>query len=263
MSEPENYQQDIRADRLASLLTVGNLFFGYVSILSSARGTPLDFDLAAKFIGWAVLFDGLDGRVARLHKMASPFGKEFDSLADVISFGIAPAFLALTWGLRGLQPEAANDPKLVQHVYQAGWIMCFAFLICGAWRLARFNIQSASPDTLGVPSHRFFVGMPIPAAAGLVAATVHFLKTPITDWHWAVVWLAMVGGLALLMVSPIRYPSFKEFGLGRSRRAVIGIALLVALIWFYSGPVLLLLAGGYMLSGFVGIVRRRFAAHAA
>jgi CDP-diacylglycerol--serine O-phosphatidyltransferase len=263
MTEPANHELDLRADRLASLLTVGNLFFGYISILSSARGSLIDLDIAAKAIGWAVLFDGLDGRVARLRKVASPFGKELDSLADVISFGVAPAFLALVWGLRGLNLEGPGNPDWLPHLYQAGWIICFAFLICGAWRLARFNIQSAPTDNPGLPAHRYFIGMPIPAAAGLLAATVHAIQKPLHDWRWAIAWLALVAALALLMISPIRYPSFKEFGLGRSRRSLIGIAILVASIWFYSRPVLLLLAAGYFFSGPLGVLRRRAFGHPA
>ena len=263
MSEEQNHELRRGIDLVSSVLTVGNLFFGYISILYSARGTPLDLDFAAKAIGWAVLFDGLDGRVARLRKVASPFGKELDSLADVISFGIAPAFLALVWGLRAMRIEAASDPLRALHVYQIGWVICFAFAICGAWRLARFNIQpvptAANP---GTHSHRYFVGMPIPAAAGVIAATVHFLQTPITDWYWAAAWAALVGLLALLMVSPIRYPSFKQLSLGGRGRSIIGIAVLVALIWYYSRPVLLALATTYLASGLLGELRRRLTGRA-
>ena len=263
MSEEQNHELQRGIDLVSSVLTVGNLFFGYLSILSAARGTPFDLDSAAKFIGWAILFDGLDGRVARLRKVASPFGKELDSLADVISFGVAPAFLSLLWGLRGVQAQAGSDPLLARHVYEIGWVICFVFAFCGAWRLARFNIlpapTAANPAT---HSHRYFVGMPIPAAAGMVAAMVHFVQTPISDWHLAAAWAGLVALLALLMVSPIRYPSFKQLSLGGRGRSIIGIAVLVALVWFYSRPVLLALATTYLLSGLLAEARRRLTGHA-
>lgn len=263
MSEEQNHELQRGVDLVSSVLTVGNLFFGYLAILYCARGTPLDLDFAARAIGWAVLFDGLDGRVARLRKVASPFGKELDSLADVISFGVAPAFLALIWGLRGVQVQAASDPLLARHVYEIGWVICFAFAFCGAWRLARFNVQpvpaAASP---GTHSHRFFVGLPIPAGAGMVAAMVHFVQTPLADWRLAAAWAGLVALLAVLMVSPIRYPSFKQLSLGGRGRSIIGIAVLVALVWFYSRPVLLAVATTYLLSGLLAEVRRRLTGHA-
>ncbi|HXE74650.1 MAG TPA: CDP-diacylglycerol--serine O-phosphatidyltransferase [Candidatus Xenobia bacterium] len=260
MSEEQNHEVQRGIDLVSSVLTVGNLFFGYIAILAAARGTVFDLDSAAKFIGWAILFDGLDGRVARLRKVASPFGKELDSLADVISFGIAPAFLALVWGLRGIQ--TGGDPAWARHIYEIGWVICFAFAFCGAWRLARFNVlptpTHANPAT---HSHRYFVGMPIPAGAGVVAAIVHFAPTPITDWEWAVAWAGLVALLALLMVSPIRYPSFKRLSLGGRGRSIIGLAVLVALIWFFSRPVLLALAITYLLSGLLTEARRRLTGH--
>lgn len=261
--EEQNHEIQRGVDLLSSLLTVANLFFGYISILSTARGTPADLDWAAKAIGWAVLFDTLDGRVARLRKGASHFGKELDSLADVISFGVAPAFLGLVWGLRGVRMEAAANPETALHIYQAGWIACFCFLIAGAWRLARFNIlpASAASDTAG-PSHRDFIGMPIPAGAAVIAALVHAFQEPLYDWRWAAAWTVLVGVLALLMVSPMRYPSFKGAGgLGGRHRSLIGLAALIALIWFYSRPVLLVMAAGYLLMGPVGAVRRRLTGH--
>lgn len=259
MSERKNHRFRRGIYVLPSLFTVGNLLCGYYSILSSAGGTADDLDRAAKLIGVAVVLDGLDGRVARMSNVSSPFGKEFDSLADVISFGIAPAFLALVWGLRGLNPGATGQPALVQHIYQIGWIATFAFVICGAWRLARFNIQSSEVSNPGLPSHRYFVGMPIPAAAGVLAAIVHAAQDPITEWRWAAAWLALVAALAYLMVSPIRYPSFKGIDLRRRRPSVlvIGIGLLVWSIVVYSRAVLLVIAVAYLLSGLVGLARRR------
>ena len=248
---------------LPAALTVGNLFFGYYSILSTARGTVVDLDTAAKAIGLAVILDALDGRVARMSNVTSPFGKEFDSLADVVSFGLAPAFLALAWGFRGLNPEGAANPAWVEHVYHAGWIACFFYMICGAWRLARFNIQAGEVANAGVPPHRYFVGLPIPAAAGVIAAMVHAVEQPIQVWYWAAPWVVGMAGLGYLMVSTIRYYSFKHIDLGRRRSSlvVVGIGLLVGLIWKFSRPVLLVIAVSYLLSGLIGLVRRRLAGH--
>ena len=255
----ENQQRRRGISLLPSFFTVANLLCGYYAVLSTMKGSIADLDNAAKAIGFAILFDTLDGRVARLTRVSSPFGREFDSLADVISFGVAPAFLALAWGMKSLDPSLARSPEVVRHVYQLGWIVSFAFLICGAWRLARFNITSSNPHPRDPLAHRYFVGMPIPAAAGLIAATVHTFKVPVATWYWALVWLAVIAGLALLMVSPIRYPSFKHIDV-RRRRGVIGLGILAWSIWVYSEYVLLVLAATYSLSGIasklMGLVRR-------
>lgn len=266
MNRTQNHRLRRGASLLPSFFTVGNLLCGYYSILSSAKATAGDMDTAAKAIGIAVVLDGLDGRVARMTNGSSPFGKEFDSLADVVSFGIAPAFLALTWGPRGLDPAVAGTPSLVHHIYQLGWIASFAFLICGAWRLARFNIQGADATHHphhSPPPHKYFVGMPIPAAAGVIAAIVHAFKEPIASWYWATGWLVLVFGLAYLMVSPIRYYSFKSIDLRRRRPSVvvIGIGLLIWSIVVYSEVVLFAIAVSYLLSGLLGLARRRLAGH--
>jgi CDP-diacylglycerol--serine O-phosphatidyltransferase len=245
---------------LPSLFTVGTLVCGYYAVLSTLRGTQLlsaghdgslalaAFDSAAKAIGWAVVFDALDGRIARLTNSASDFGREFDSLADVIAFGIAPAALAYTWGIWAVQ--YAEGPALSSHLRQAGWIVTFGFVICGAARLARFNIES----TRATADRRHFVGMPIPAAAGVVAALVHWAKTPLAEWTLAAAWLTLLAILAFLMVSRIRYPSFKSLDLRRRRPhvAIIFIGLIIWAIWAYSEPVLLTIALTYALSGPVG-----------
>jgi CDP-diacylglycerol--serine O-phosphatidyltransferase len=244
---------------LPSLFTVGTLICGYFAILSTLRGAQMlaagvtsglalvAFDNAAKAIGWAILFDGLDGRIARLTNTASPFGREFDSLADVITFGVAPAFLAFVWGVRGVDEAAGRD--LIQHIRQVAWIITFAYVICGAARLARFNIETVKPTS----DRRFFVGLPIPAAAGVVAAIVHWEKQPLNVWEFAVAWLMVVGILAFLMVSRMRYYSFKALDLRRRRSylAVILIGLIIWGIWSFSEPVLLTLALTYALSGLV------------
>ncbi|MBI1983634.1 MAG: CDP-diacylglycerol--serine O-phosphatidyltransferase [Acidobacteria bacterium] len=242
---------------LPSLFTVGTLVCGYFAILSTLKGTQMlaagigatislvAFDNAAKAIGWAVLFDGLDGRIARLTNSTSGFGREFDSLADVITFGVAPAFLAYAWGVRALD-EVYGTP-LVQYLRQIGWIATFAFLICGAARLARFNIDT----TKATSDRRYFVGLPIPASAGVIAALVHWAKYPVNDWVFGAVWLGVVAVLAFLMVSRLRYYSFKALDLRRRRPyvAIIIIGLIVWAIWAFSEPVLLTMALTYVLSG--------------
>ncbi len=251
---------------LPSLFTVGTLICGYFAILSVLTGTQMlaagigvtlsmvPFDSAAKAIGWAVLFDGLDGRIARLTNSTSDFGREFDSLADVITFGIAPAFLAYAWGVRSL--EEVYGTQLVEHLRAAGWIVTFAFAICGAARLARFNIDSTKP----AGDRRYFIGLPIPAAAGVVAALVHWAKYPVNEWVFGIVWLGIVGVLAGLMVSRVRYYSFKALDLRRRRPyvAIIVIGLIVWAIWTYSEITLLTLALTYGLSGPIGRLTSKF-----
>ncbi|MES2220257.1 MAG: CDP-alcohol phosphatidyltransferase family protein, partial [Acidobacteriota bacterium] len=131
---------------------------------------------------------GLDGRIARMTNTASDFGKELDSLADVITFGVAPSILAYSWGFRMLPPTM--DPVLRHKLLQIGAVVCFLFLICGACRLARFNTSAdAKPKNPGRPDRKYFVGMPIPAAAGVIAACVHcFLGTPVSNVVEAGVW---------------------------------------------------------------------------
>ncbi len=243
---------------LPSLFTVGTLVCGYFAILSSLRGAQMmaagmeglslvAFDSAAKAIGWAILFDGLDGRIARLTNTSSAFGREFDSLADVITFGIAPAMLAYVWGVRGV--DGIFGTQVVEFLRRAGWIVTFAYLISGAARLARFNIDTVKPTT----DRRFFVGLPIPAAAGVVAAVVHWAKAPIDHWGYGLAWLTTVALLAFLMVSKMRYYSFKTLDVKKRRPfvAIIFIGLIVWAVVAYSEQALLTLALTYALSGIV------------
>ncbi|HVN78234.1 MAG TPA: CDP-diacylglycerol--serine O-phosphatidyltransferase [Terriglobia bacterium] len=231
---------------LPTLFTIGTIFCGFYAIVSTLKG---EFDLAAIAIGLAVVCDGLDGRIARLTNSTSEFGVQIDSLADVMTFGMAPAVLAYVWGLKSIAP---TYPPYAKHVQQIGWIVCFAFVICGAMRLARFNIQSSKPQASQGPSaKKSFVGMPIPAGAGLIAAIVHFIPDPIDHWLLGAFWNVLVGFLAFLMISTIRYPSFKQVDL-RSRRSYVNaclLALLVASIYLYSQIMLLLLAALYASSG--------------
>ena len=267
----DNNRRGIRrgAYLLPSLFTVGTLACGYFAILSTLRGAQMvaagvgsglalmAFDNASKAIGWAILFDGLDGRIARLTNTASPFGREFDSLADVVAFGLAPAVLAYVWGVRGV--DALAGTQLIPHLPQVAWIVTFAYVICGAARLARFNIDTLKPAS----DRRFFVGLPIPAAAGVVAAVVHWQKQPVGTWEVAAGWLVAVGILAFLMVSRMRYYSFKTLDL-RKRRSYLVIILIGLIIWgvfFYSEPVLLALALTYALSGIILRISSKFHPH--
>jgi CDP-diacylglycerol---serine O-phosphatidyltransferase len=234
---------------LPTLFTVGTIFCGFYAVINTMKG---EFDLAAIALGFAVVCDGLDGRIARLTNSCSEFGVQMDSLADVITFGLAPALLAYIWGSKSI---IATAPPYAKHVQQIGWIVSFAFVICGAMRLARFNIQSSKPQSPGVlpGDKKYFVGMPIPAGAGLIAAVVHFTPDPITSWSLGALWNILVGFLAFLMISTIRYPSFKQIDF-RSRRSLVNfylLALLVALIYLYSQGVLLILATAYATSGFL------------
>jgi len=239
---------------LPSLFTTLNIAAGYYAILQITHATvaePWHLDNAAKAIGFAVLFDGLDGRIARMTKTSSDFGRELDSLADVITFGLAPALLAWMWGFR-LLPSLANA-ELHTKFLQLGAISSFLFLIAGTSRLARFNITvNPQPSNPGRPGKKYFVGMPIPASAGVVAAMVHFSDgEPVSSWWMALTWLLVVVALAYLMVSTWRFYSFKEIDL-RSRqpfRLIIFFGLLFAGIWYFSGPLLFAIALLYMFSG--------------
>jgi len=239
---------------IPSLFTIGNIFCGCFSIISALKG---NFDNAAIAIGIGAVLDTLDGRIARLTKTTSEFGLELDSLADIVTFGVAPAILAFSWGLGAFENDKTN---IVKHVTQLGWFATFAFVLCGALRLARFNLQSKKPQETG--SKRFFVGLPIPAAAGMIAAVVHFLKQPILLVGSALLWYFLVTLVAFLMISTVRYYSGKEFDMKKSRPRWLFLAT-GAFIWsiiFYSEYVLLTLAIAYVSSGpilkLMQIVRR-------
>ncbi len=214
---------------LPSTFTVANIFVGFYSIITSIRG---NLELAAILIGLAILFDILDGRVARLANATSEFGREFDSLADLISFGVAPGVLVFSWGLN-LWP-------------QFGWLACFLFVVCGAMRLARFNIQQKSSV-----DKRFFVGMPIPAAAGVPASIVFMFPEGLSSLAETVPILLLVVVLALLMVGKFRYYSFKDLDLRRRQPylVILFLALLFVAIGTHPQAVLLSMSVTYMLSG--------------
>jgi len=216
---------------LPSLFTVANLFCGYACVVYAMRG---EYETAAPFIGFAIVLDMLDGRIARMTGTASDFGLQFDSLADVISFGIAPAILSFAWGLSSLG--------------RLGWAVGFLFVTAAALRLARFNIQSAAGG-----DKRYFVGMPSPAAAGVPAATVFAYPAGLQDPGEALLGLAMVLLPALLMVSTIRFRSFKTIDL-RTRRPYTVIFLIAAgIMLITTSPqfVLVAMAYTYLASAFV------------
>jgi CDP-diacylglycerol--serine O-phosphatidyltransferase len=245
---------------IPSLFTIGNMFCGYYSIASSLQA---NYDAAAIAIGVGALLDMLDGRIARMTNTSSDFGLELDSLADLLTFGVAPSVLALNWGIGGLQGITA---EIAQDVYKFGWLATFAFLIAGALRLARFNVL-AHKAAQGSESKSDFVGLPIPAGAGVVAAIVHFQKTPLEQIGSSLLWCLLIAVVAFLMISTVRYPSFKELNLKKplTRIALAGTAMLIGLIVLYSEIVLLLIATLYMGSGPVsrlsGAVRGRLPHH--
>ena len=256
---------------LPSAFTAANIGMGYFAVMAALRGFQLlgdgpdaenvraatvHFDNASRAIGWAILFDTLDGRIARLTKTTTELGIQFDSIADVLTFGIAPAVLVYAWGYGGAFPEGSQLHKL-------GWFLSFMFLICGALRLARFNVQATRPRTLAEGSAKVdkksFLGLPIPAAAGLLAAIVHFAPRPLVAYGEASatlyggILMGLVAVLAALMVSTIRYSSFKTVGAGK--RSTIKVMPLIAavgmLVWLFSRYVLLAIVLTYVLHGIV------------
>lgn len=271
---------------LPSAFTAANIGMGYYAVMGALRGfqflhegntaeelarATVHFDNAARAIGWAILFDTLDGRIARLTKTTTELGIQLDSIADVVTFGIAPAVLAYAWGYGAALADGSDLHKL-------GWFVSFMFLICGAFRLARFNVQSTRPRPLAEGTAKVdkkaFVGLPIPAAAGLIAAIVHFSPTPLVvvkhGTEMAALYsgllMALMAALAALMVSTIRYSSFKAVGARprSTRMAILLIAAAGMLIWLFSRYVLVGLLAVYVLHGIIfrlgGLFRHRPAA---
>ena len=239
---------------LPSLFTAGNIAAGYYAITQSIQGSvaePAYFDRAALAIGFAILFDGVDGRVARMTQTTSDFGKELDSMADVITFGVAPSILAYIWGFRML-PVSAH-PIFRDQIIHFGVFICFVFLICGASRLARFNSSvNPQPRNPGRADRKYFVGMPIPAGAGVLAAVVHcFNGSPIYNPWIALVWLFLILFTGFLMVSAWRFWSGKELNLGSRHpfQLVAVLALFGAVVVRFSEYALLVIALGYLVSG--------------
>ena len=221
---------------LPSMLTVANMFCGWACIVYAMRG---DYVTAAPLVAFAMILDTLDGRVARLMGATSNFGVHFDSLADVISFGLAPAVLVFTWGLEPLG--------------RVGWAVSFLYITATAMRLARFNIQASSADK------RYFVGLPSPAAAGVLASTVFAYPGGLTTAPEGIVAIVVVIIPASLMVSRIRYRNFSAPTPRRrhSYLTLLGIAGVIAAIAVLPQAVLVVLAYSYLLSGLVGFAMSR------
>jgi CDP-diacylglycerol--serine O-phosphatidyltransferase len=261
---------------LPSAFTAANIGMGYFAVMAALRGfqmldgvtlgQPLEgetalkiaaatmhFDNASRAIGWAILFDTLDGRIARLTKTTTEIGIQFDSIADVLTFGIAPAVLVYAWGYGSTFADGSQPHKL-------GWFLSFMFLICGALRLARFNVQATRPRTLAEGSAKVdkknFLGLPIPAAAGLLAALIHFAPRPLLAYGgdystlYAGILMGVVAVLGALMVSTIRYSSFKTLGAGKMMVMPI-IAAVGMLVWLFSRYVLLTIVLVYVLHGII------------
>ena len=263
---------------LPTFFTAGNIFLGFYSIVQSFEGAMAiaggsehlalpHFAEAAKMIGWAIVADGLDGRIARMTNTTSEFGKEMDSLADVITFGFAPAVLAFAWGVQFINNDSPV-PFLHEHLRSLGYFVAFMFLLCGSLRLARFNVQANPvPSNPGRPDRKYFVGMPIPAGAGLVASIIYLLNgQPLHWWVASLVWLGILSLTAFLMVSTWRYPSFKEFNLMRPLATIFLLAAggFIYLVWSFPQPTLFLMMTSYALSGILirlfGTIRRRIRA---
>lgn len=259
-----------------SLFTAANIAMGFYAVMGALRGFQLvggteselareAFDNAAKAIGWAMLFDTLDGRIARMTKTTTEIGIQLDSLADVLTFGIAPAVLAYAWGYGSALREGTD-------AHQLGWFLSFMYLMCGAFRLARFNVQAARPRPLSEGTVKLdknsFIGLPIPMSAALLAAIVHFAPTPLIQYGprlatlYSGLLMALMACLGALMVSTLRYSSFKQIGTrrGSTRLVFLLVAAVGMLIWLYSRYVLLALVTIYVLHGMLfrlgGLFRR-------
>jgi CDP-diacylglycerol---serine O-phosphatidyltransferase len=255
-----------------SLFTALNILAGFFSLMETMTGFSLlgtsdatrHFDYAAMAIGWALLFDILDGRVARMTKSTTEIGIQLDSLADIVSFGLAPAMLVYAWGYGTALDSWGN-------VHQLAWFLSFMYVICGGFRLARFNVQASRPRPLAEGTQKVdkksFVGLPIPVAGCLIAAIVHFAPTPIRYAPQRADLLAgltmvLVAFLSVLMVSTLRFTSLKSIGVGRrNARLVIAMIALAGMIYLYSRWVLLVLVSTYVVHGllsriFFSLIRR-------
>jgi CDP-diacylglycerol--serine O-phosphatidyltransferase len=221
---------------LPSMFTLANMFSGYACIVYAMRG---ELEKAAPLIGLAIVVDMLDGRVARMTGTTSQFGVEFDSLADVISFGVAPAIMAFQWGLHPLG--------------RLGWAAGFVFVAGAAIRLARFNIQTGTVDK------KYFVGLPSPAAAAVPATTIYFYPEGLQSPLAALAVLALVIVPGLLMVSTFRFYSFKTLDL-QSRRAYPVLALLALGLALLTAHEIMLvaIAYAYLISGPIAWAWSRF-----
>jgi CDP-diacylglycerol--serine O-phosphatidyltransferase len=281
-SEPEIISLERRGLKkglylIPSAFTAANIGMGFYAVMAALRGFQLSavetdlvrassyLDSAAKAIGWAVLFDMLDGRIARMTKTTTEIGIQLDSIADVVTFGLAPAVLAYVWGYGASLEEGSN-------LHRLAWFLSFMYLMCGAFRLARFNVQASRPRILAEGTikvdKKSFVGLPIPVAGGLIAAIIHFAPVPLVAYGperaaiYSALLMTLVGLLSILMVSTLRFSSFKTVGTrSRSMRTIILAVAVGMLIYLYSQYVLLTLVIAYifhgLLSRVVGMFRRR------
>jgi len=253
---------------IPSFFTAANIGMGFFSVMASLRGFQLlgmatpdlagaaaHFDSAAVAIGWALLFDMLDGRIARMTKTTTEIGIQLDSIADVVTFGLAPAVLAYVWGYGASLTEGSD-------LHRLAWFLSFIYLMCGAFRLARFNVQASRPRILaeGTPKvdKKNYVGLPIPVAGGLIAALVHFSPLPLTYFGperariYSGLLMILVGLLSVMMVSTLRFSSFKTVGTRvRSMRTIILAVSVGMLIFLYSQYVLLGIVITYILHGLI------------
>lgn len=263
--EPKTVHRGIKKGLyvIPTAFTAANVAMGFLAVLYSIRGFQVVvsnpeaasgyFDYAAIAIGLAILFDTLDGRVARMTKTATEIGVQFDSLADVLTFGIAPIALVYSWAI-----GASFNENSSAHAF--GVFLLFMYLMCGAFRLARFNLQATRPRVLqeGTPKvdKKNFVGLPIPPAAGLMAALVHFAPLPLNSYgeglahFYSYLVMILLAVLGILMVSTLRYSSMKTVGTGRRNLyLVLVVAAIGMLMWLYSQYVLLILSVGYVSHG--------------
>ncbi|HMQ03312.1 MAG TPA: CDP-alcohol phosphatidyltransferase family protein [Pyrinomonadaceae bacterium] len=260
---------------IPTAFTAANVGMGFLAVIYSIRGFNIVasdpaaaatyFNSAAIAIGLAILFDTLDGRVARMTRTTTEIGVQFDSLADVLTFGIAPITLVYSWAIAAVFPESSGQ-------YAFGLFLLFMYLMSGAFRLARFNLQAIRPRVLaeGSPKvdKKHFVGLPIPTAAGLLASIVHFSPYPLSSYSedasrfYTALIMVLVGILSGLMVSKLRYSSMKTVGTGRGNLyLVLVIAAFGMLVWLYSNYVLLIISTIYVGHGIVwymiGLFRSR------
>jgi CDP-diacylglycerol--serine O-phosphatidyltransferase len=251
---PENPEEKLKIYFLPNLLTAGNLFCGFVALTKIVDADPYSehyFDqikLSLAFILLACIFDLLDGRVARMGGVESPFGREFDSLADLISFGVAPAFLVQ----RVVLADVFGQYK------QISWFIASIYLLCGAFRLARFNCLA----TMGVSGSKDFLGFPIPSAAGLVASLTLLIMHFSTNGRTLGLWMdyviaAVLIFLSAMMVSTVRYPSFKSLGLRSTNTftKAIGVAIFIGALFILQDRILYYVLPAfftlYLIYGFV------------
>lgn len=255
---------------IPTLFTAANVAMGFLAVIWSIRGYHASFvdpalaagyfDYAAIAIGLAILFDTADGRVARATHTSTEIGVQFDSLADVLTFGIAPTALIFAWSLGGVFSEGTFGHNL-------GIFMLFAYLMCGAFRLARFNLQATRPRVLeqgsGKMDKKNFVGLPIPPAGGLLVSLVHFAPMPLSTYPettartYGFALIVLIGILGILMVSKIRYSSMKAAGAGpKGILLVVLIAGLGMFVFFYSRYALIAISGVYVLHGIAWWIAR-------